>query len=327
MTVRRPPGPGARRAVVPPGVNTQPHVPSVTVVLPTRNRPREVRRAVRSVLGQTHEDWRLIVVDDGSALPVTPGMLGVTDTRITVMRNDPARGVALARNAAIARADTPWVAFLDDDDLWAPDKLARQLADAEATQAEFLYSSATYVTPAGAWVYDRIVPPAEGLTAQLLAENVVGEPSTVLVARDALRRAEGFDPVFSMLADWDLWLRLSRTARPHATAEITTAILMHPGSMQLVERADASAELDRLAAKHRGLTDELGRGFGSPEIDLWLAEKHRRADPSVGTTLRYLRSMVAMHGRRDTAGRVVRRAYRTARPVAAPAWVRDLLAG
>lgn len=299
----------------------------MTIVLPTRNRPREVRRAVRSVLGQTRDDWRLVIIDDGSDLPVTPQLLGSDDERITVIRHDPPRGVALARNAAIAQADTPWVAFLDDDDLWAPGKLARQLGDAAETGATFLYSSATYVTPAGTWVYDRIVPPADRLTEQLLAENAVGEPSTVLVAREVLERVGGFDPAFSMLADWDLWFRLSRDAQPHATGEITTAILMHAGSMQLVERADATTELERLAEKHRLVTDELGRSFGSPAIDLWLAEKHRRAAPGAGTTLRYVRSMTRVYGRRATVGRIARRAYRTARPRPAPPWAQALLAG
>ncbi|MFA9271510.1 MAG: glycosyltransferase family 2 protein [Baekduiaceae bacterium] len=300
--------------------------PAVTVVIPTHNRPHELRLAVRSVLAQTHTDWRLIIVDDGSEQPVTSETLGTDDARVTVVRHDTARGVARARNAGIAQADTPWVAFLDDDDLWAPGKLARQLADADRTGATMLFGSATYVTPDGLWIYDRIVAPADGLGAQLLTENVVGEPSTVLVDRELLAQAGGFDPAFSTLADWDLWLRLSEIATPLAGREPATAILVHAGSMQLVDQAGAERELALLADRHRDLAERCGRPLGSARIDMWLADKRRRADPRPATALAYTRSAIAAEGPVKVVRRFARRAHRRLRPVPAPDWVLQLRA-
>jgi glycosyltransferase involved in cell wall biosynthesis len=99
----------------------------VSVVVPTRNRSALLELTLRSVLCQRDVDLELIVVDEGST-DDTPTMLAaVADSRLRVIRNDTPRGVSAARNRGAASARADWVAFLDDDDLWAPDKLTRQL--------------------------------------------------------------------------------------------------------------------------------------------------------------------------------------------------------
>lgn len=297
----------------------------VTVVIPTHNRPTDVRHAVRSVLAQTYDAWRAIVVDDGSSAPVTHELLGTDDPRVEILRHDPGRGVSEARNAAIARATTPWIAFLDDDDLWAPTKLELQLGEAEQTGAAFLSCSATYVRPDGSWVYDRPAEATPDLSATLLEYNAVGEPSTVLVSRDMLARAGGFDPAFSMLADWDLWMRLSQLGPWHASPRTLCALLMHEGNMQVVARDTAETELALLGTRHQDVIARVGHGFGSPFIDLWLAEKRRRADPGIGASLHYLRCLAAARGPVGTARRAARRAALAVRPRRAPDWVTTLL--
>jgi len=103
----------------------------VSVVIPTRDRWELLPRAVRSVLAQEHAELHVVVVDDGSVSPA-PRDGVFADPRVQVVRRKRSGGVAAARNAGLERARGGWVAFLDDDDIWAPAKLAAQLAAARA---------------------------------------------------------------------------------------------------------------------------------------------------------------------------------------------------
>jgi hypothetical protein len=106
--------------------------PRVSVVLPTHNRPELLSEAIASVLEQTHADWELIIVDDASMPPV-PCDMG--DSRIRVVRHDAALGGAAAKNTGAHHALGDVLAFLDDDDCYAPGYLARAL-EALDTHAE-----------------------------------------------------------------------------------------------------------------------------------------------------------------------------------------------
>src|SRR6266487_2827744 len=102
----------------------------VSVVLPTRNRSSMLMQALSSALGQEDVRVEVIVIDEGSSDDTPERLERIEDERLSVLRHDPAKGVAPARNAAIARANGEWIAFLDDDDLWAPQNLRTQLAAA-----------------------------------------------------------------------------------------------------------------------------------------------------------------------------------------------------
>src|SRR5690348_17042411 len=117
--------------------------PPVSIVIPTYNRAHLLPRAVASVQAQTCADWELIVVDDGSTdstIADVTAMAGA-DPRIRLAVNTGRRGPAGARNAGIAVARAPWVAFLDSDDSWGPGKLARFLAEAKAHPEAMLIGS------------------------------------------------------------------------------------------------------------------------------------------------------------------------------------------
>jgi glycosyltransferase involved in cell wall biosynthesis len=107
--------------------------PRVTVVIPTAQRPRLVVRAVESALAQTLPDIEVIVVLDGPDRMSAAALAAVADPRLRVIQRQRRGGSGAARNEGVAAAVAPWVAFLDDDDLWAPEKIAVQLAVAEAS--------------------------------------------------------------------------------------------------------------------------------------------------------------------------------------------------
>ncbi len=106
--------------------------PVVSVVIPTRNRCALLARALGSVLAQTHEELEVIVVDEASTDRTPEVIAAVADPRVRLLRHEIARGAAGARNAGVKAARGRWCAFLDDDDLWAPTKLASQLGALEA---------------------------------------------------------------------------------------------------------------------------------------------------------------------------------------------------
>ena len=119
----------------------------VSVIIPTRNRSKLLELSLRSVLWQRSVDFETIVVDDGST-DDTPRMLRSLGDRIRVFRHERSQGVSAARNRGIAEARGEWVAFLDDDDLWAPDKLELQLQALRRDDRRWAYAGAVEITVA-----------------------------------------------------------------------------------------------------------------------------------------------------------------------------------
>lgn len=297
----------------------------MSVVLTTRDRPAELRRAIRTVQGQTLEDWELIVVDDGSvpAVVLDPG--AAADPRVALVRHPEALGVSRARNAGIARATAPWVAFLDDDDFWWPRKLEVQLSASEAAGAGFSFTGRVTVDEGGEIISRRPPAPTAGLTEHLRTWNLVGEPSTVMAHRDALRAAGPFDPELSVVADWDMWFRLSRVAVPWGVPEETTAIIFHPASMQLVAARSIPDEVARMRARHTAVSggDEPPL---SAEAELWIVGKRWRSDRSAVNLAAYLRGLRRHREVVASAARLARRLLgRAPEPVRAEPWVLEQL--
>ena len=120
--------------------------PEVTVVIPTRNRAGFLPTCLNAVLDQRDIELEVIVVDDASTDDTRAVLQHLqTDQRARVISLGTRGGVAAARNAGIAEARGEWLAFLDDDDIWAPWKLSRQLSAARAVDADFAYGSAVVI--------------------------------------------------------------------------------------------------------------------------------------------------------------------------------------
>ncbi len=186
-------------------------MPEVAVVIPVRDRAAMVREAIASVLRQTHRDWALVVVDDGSrdgSAAAAEEELAGARRRAHVLRQPP-RGVAAARNAGAAAVDSAWIAFLDSDDLWLPSKLERQLAWLAARPAYRMAQTEERWLEHGrhrnprAWHRKE-----ERLFRRSLARCLVS-PSAVIIRRDCYEEAGGFDEGFAVCEDYELWLRLA----------------------------------------------------------------------------------------------------------------------
>lgn len=246
----------------------------VTVVIPTRDRPRFLLDAVRSIRAQVGGSPQIVIVDDGSIEPIGPV------DGISPLRNDTPQGAAAARNRGLAQVRTRWVAFCDDDDLWAPTKLATQFAGLAAH-------------PGAAWSYtgtvevdsDFIVRGAQRaldsgwIEMSLLGGNVVSSGSTVLTRTEILRTVGGFAEELRAAEDWELWTRLARVATVAAVDQPLVAWRRHQGNKSSQWSAKSIARLEaRLRIRANELGTPLGRGYvAQAAIDQAVAERKRGA--------------------------------------------------
>jgi glycosyltransferase involved in cell wall biosynthesis len=206
----------------------------VSIVIPTHNRSRLLTTTLRSALWQREVDLEIIVVDDGST-DDTPDLLrSVGDPRVRLLRHDPAQGVSAARNKGIEDAGGEWIAFLDDDDLWAPTKLARQLRAASDARSTWAYAGAVKIDEAERIIGGTPPPAPRDVMARLPGWSLIpGGCSGVVVARTTLARTGVFDLRLVNLADWDLWIRLARTGPPSFTNQPLVGYRVHTGQSSL----------------------------------------------------------------------------------------------
>jgi len=253
-------------------------VPAVSVVIPTRNRRALLARALSTVLGQDAAELEVIVVDEASADDTPDWLAALGDPRVVVVRHEAAQGVARARNAGIARASASWVAFVDDDDLWAPSKLVAQLdALARDEGASWALAGAVIVDARLRIRAAQRVVARERFLPLLLGHNVVpGGASGVVAATEAVRDAGGFDPELRIMADWDLWIRLALASPPAAVDRPLVAYVLH-GENMTSEPAGFRRELEYIRRKHARARAELGIELNDRGWSEWLSEVQRRS--------------------------------------------------
>ena len=248
--------------------------PLVSVVIPTKDRWPLLRRALSGVASQRDVELELLVVDDGSVSRAPADVLAMIAQNGEVISNGGPRGVSAARNLGLARARGEWVAFLDDDDLWAPDWLASAIGAAVACHAGLV---------AGAyWIVDRHGTVTGGQPAPdpaVIADarphgNAIGGPSMVLLDAAAVRAVGGFDTRLSALADWELWLRLSRLVACATVDRPLVAYTVHAGNMHVRDPAGVRREVGVLEG------DGLLAPGARVGVDRWMASDasihHRR---------------------------------------------------
>jgi glycosyltransferase involved in cell wall biosynthesis len=268
-----------------------PDAPEVSVVIPTRGRWHLLSTAaLPSALGQEDVEVEVIVVDDGSQDETPARLAEIDDSRLTVLRHEPSRGVAAARNAGIHAARGRWVSFLDDDDLWSPKKLRAQVDSAEAAGAVFAYSAGGGLDASRNFLFAVAPPDPATVTGELLRWNVIWcGCSNVLARTELVRELGGFDERLLQLADWDLWIRLALAGPAAATSEVLVGYVMHDESMLLTDRREVFPEMDYLVEKHRAAALEHGVAPDEALFTRWVARGHRRAGRRAQAARAYLR--------------------------------------
>jgi len=186
--------------------------PKVSVIVTTHNRAHLLGRAVKSVLYQSYTGFELVIVDDASSDNTEEIVRGFDDKRIVYIRHGEEMGGPAARNTGIRSARGEYVAFLDDDDEWLPEKLERQVEKMESSPADvgLIYTGFVLVDDLKKKRERMVYPVYRGdLRGQLLRGSTIGSVSKVLVRKKCFEKAGFFDENLKSCQDWDMWKRIS----------------------------------------------------------------------------------------------------------------------
>jgi glycosyltransferase involved in cell wall biosynthesis len=238
--------------------------PLVSVVLPTYDRPDRLRRAVESVAAQTYDDVQLIVVDDHSPTPSRQALadLSLDGLAVEHVRHEENRGANAARNTGIRAADGEFLAFLDDDDEWKPEKLERQVERFRSADEDvgLVYTGTEYRYDG----YRRtVVHTTSGeVTRDILTGASFAQFSAILVRADVVDEAGLPDERFPSWQDREWYLRLSLHCEFEPVPEALT-VRHRTGddeiSADYESKRDVSYPL--FLEKHRPLAAEYGRRY------------------------------------------------------------------
>jgi hypothetical protein len=260
-----------------------PHSPTVTVIMPAHNGARFIAAAIDSVLAQTFDDFALIVVDDASTDETAAIVSRYDDRRLSMVREPSRLGAAGARNRALDLVRSPYVAFLDCDDVAHPRRLQTQLScfRRRADRVRFVASRVAIVDEMGRPTGDiwGHAGASEAIAGTMLFTNCIAL-SSVLVER-ALIADERFDGTLNAVEDFDLWTRLLDRLdnleggrivclpEPLVHYRVHSASLTHTSAATMEEplRQIAAARLARLGLTPSTAELDLHRALGSGRIE------------------------------------------------------------
>lgn len=196
--------------------------PVFTVIIATYNRKNILPRAIQSVLNQTFRDFELLVIDNGSTDGTSETVRNIKDSRLFYIRNpEPTDSCDAPRNLGIKMAKGYFIAFLDDDDIWYPERLkkVKKAFDANPDVSAVCHNEHKKVNGRIGGIL-RYGPWKENMYERLLYEGNCISTCGTTIKRDLLRELNGFDLKFYRAADYGLWLRMAeRNAKIHFIEE------------------------------------------------------------------------------------------------------------
>lgn len=197
--------------------------PLVSVIVPCYNMERFITDTINSVINQTFADWELLITDDASTDETVKLIqsLAENDNRIHVSINPEHSGIATSRNCCIQNAKGRFLAFLDADDLWHPDKLQRQLQFMQEHEVAFCYSAYELIDESGKPL-GKTIKTAGDLTYKAFLHNTIIGCSTVMI--DTEKVGAVVVPDFRTSEDTATWLNLLRQGfKAYAVEETLTS--------------------------------------------------------------------------------------------------------
>jgi len=227
--------------------------PRLSIIIPTRDRPRLLPLAVKSALEQTLDDLEVVVVDDGSTEPVDLG----EQPRLTVIRLSVSRGSSAARNVGARAAKGHWIAHLDDDDQLSPhfaDVSLNALAHTTLPKPVAVLSGLEVVNEDGR-VLQTHLPPTLPRGSHFGLEKIdprlsFWSKNTLVVEREVLMAIGGFDESLTSLQYTDLLLRLNWECSILGVPDLTYRVFLHAGPQLSRDSGRRRANFDRLLKKH-----------------------------------------------------------------------------
>lgn len=233
----------------------------ISVVIPTHNRADLLPRAIKSVQAQTWTDLEIVVVSDGSEddTKAVVEALAKDDDRIKFIEYFPARGGNIARNTGIENASGEYVAFLDDDDEFMPEKLEKQMAVMQSDPQIGLVYTGVHIIYVNEDIAYSSIPKASGdLSKEILLDNIIGTTSTVMARKDVLLKAGMFDVKLRALQDFDLWIRVCQLCKIGHVPEEMINYYNYTGTKQVSALTDKYIEsFAYINNKYKDMMDAL----------------------------------------------------------------------
>jgi glycosyltransferase involved in cell wall biosynthesis len=275
-------------------------MPTISVIIPTYNAIKTVLDTIASVQAQSYRDIEILVINDGS----TDNLLGclaptVKDARVKIY-SYPNGGLSVARNRGIARSTGEYIAFIDADDLWTPDKLERQLQALEANPSAGLAYSWTYFMEEDGQRYhtDRPIWFEGDVLKDLILWNFLCHGSNPLIRRSVIDAVGEFDPTLPAAEDWDYWLRIA--------AQWEFALVPQP---QIYYRQSGGAMSAKVEVMEMAQLEVLDRAVKRSPASL--QSYHRQAMAKI---YQYSAQLYLIHGKgRQTQRLVYRKLWQTLR--------------
>ena len=184
----------------------------ISIIMAVYNAERTIEQAIKSVLNQTYSDFELLVVNDCSKdkTVILVENFAANDSRVRLISNDVNRGVSYTRKHGLDEAKGSWIAILDSDDAWTPEKLEKQIARQKETDADLLFTGSAFMDSDGQAIDWYLPAPAELTYRQLLKQNVLSN-SSALVRKElyAMHYAIGD----RMHEDFAIWLSILKEGK------------------------------------------------------------------------------------------------------------------
>jgi glycosyltransferase involved in cell wall biosynthesis len=277
---------------------------TVSTVIPTYERPEYLRGAIETALRQTYSDIEVVVVDDGSSERYADEIVSQFSEDILCVYHNENKGLSAARNTGIERSSGKYIAFLDDDDRWDKNKLARQVEALEKNkQVGMATCLVAAITPDNRLVHCEKSAPSGDFSDGILIGNQIGTPSRVVVSRECLDDIGRFDESLQTKQDWDFYIRLCQEWDIIAVNDHLCFRTVHDSMSSSPE--SSRRDNKKIIKKHEDLlrsrgylkqskaevAQRVGRAYMN-EDDLKRARKHfskaLKQDPSVKRVLLYM---------------------------------------
>lgn len=243
-------------------------MPLISVIIPLYNSEKTIRETIESVLNQTFSDFEVILINDGSQDSTLDIVSSIQDSRLKIF-SYPNAGISTSRNRGISYTSGEFIAFLDHDDLWTPDKLESQLkALQENPQAAVAYSWNNFIDESSQFIRKGARTSVTGSAYEkLLVSNFLETASNPLIRKEALIQVGGFDESVSGPEDWDLFVRLAAHYHfvevPHSqvlyrmtvSAVSSNVLMMETACLQVIDRAFSQAPKSLQYLKKRRLAN------------------------------------------------------------------------
>jgi glycosyltransferase involved in cell wall biosynthesis len=250
-------------------------MPLVTVIINVLNGSTTLSEAVDSVLAQTFDDWELIVWDDCSTDGSADTLAGYADSRIRYVRSEERVSLGHARQRAIELAGGEWIAFLDQDDVWLPHKLERQMALAhDAGDVGLIYGRAVRFYPNGTerdydQMHEYAYLPEGDIFEALFANSCFIAMSSAVFRRCAIAEIGGIPDAITIVPDYYLYTAIARRFPAAAVQEVVCRYRMHAGNTSRVIALQVQEEALRLM--------DMWSGAVAPDVLTQCRRRHSTA--------------------------------------------------